>query len=106
LFSAVDRTCTAAGARLLKDWLAFPLIDLKSIQARQKKIEFWKADAVRLRGARESLRHLGDLERRIGKLLSSTASARDLLALAESLKIGFTIGSKIDSDLEKFLALQ
>lgn len=97
LFSAVDRTRTSAGARLLKQWLAFPLLQKEKILARQEQIAFWLSDTDKTRQVRELLKNLGDLERRIGKLLSSTASARDLLQLAESLQVGIEVASQLSS---------
>jgi DNA mismatch repair protein MutS len=95
LFSALDRTRTSAGARLLKQWLAFPLLQKEKILARQSQVEFWLNQSDKARQVRELLKNLGDLERRIGKLLSSTASARDLLQLAESLQVGLEVSAML-----------
>jgi DNA mismatch repair protein MutS len=91
LFSAVDRTRTSAGARQLKQWLAFPLLQKEKILGRQKQIEHWLKDSEKAKRVRDLLKNMGDIERRLGRLLSSAASARDLLALAESLQIGFEV---------------
>jgi DNA mismatch repair protein MutS len=95
LFSALDRTRTSAGARLLKQWLAFPLLQKEKILARQTAVEFWLSQSDKTRQVRELLKNLGDLERRIGKLLSSTASARDLLQLAESVQVGLEVSAML-----------
>src|SRR5262249_3510196 len=91
LFSAINRTRTSAGARHLKQWLAFPLLDRGEILSRQIKIETWMNHSDQPHQVSEMLKNLGDIERRIGKMLSSTASARDLLHLAESIHVGFEI---------------
>ena len=41
LFATINRTKTPAGARLLKNWLLFPLTDLKQIQDRQNQVSLW-----------------------------------------------------------------
>lgn len=91
LYNAINRTRTSSGARLLKDWMRFPLSDLKSIQDRQYQVSRWKSDAPRLKRLRELLVGMGDLERRIGRICSSVCSARDLVSLAEILDTGFQI---------------
>jgi DNA mismatch repair protein MutS len=88
LFSCMDRTRTSPGARLLKNRLAFPLINGDAIAKRQDKIARWIQNSDQTKRVRELLKNLGDIERRMGKLVSSTVSCRDLLALAESIKIG------------------
>ena len=39
LLDTLDRTITAMGARLLKQWIRYPLIDEKKIQARHDAVE-------------------------------------------------------------------
>jgi len=88
LFEAINRTKTSAGARLLKDWLRFPLADLEAISKRQNQVQKWKDDPARLKTLRELLKSMGDLERRLGRICSSVCSARDLLSLAEIIDVG------------------
>lgn len=88
LCESINRTKTSAGARLLKDWLRFPLGELSLIESRQEKIASWMSDVRRLKAARELLGGMGDLERRLGRICSTVCSARDLLSLAEILDVG------------------
>ena len=89
LLWALDRTMTAMGGRCLRRWIEAPLLDRRAIVARQDAI----ADLVngsrarRLRLAlRRLLRPMGDLERLAGRAGAGTASARDLVALADGLE--------------------
>jgi DNA mismatch repair protein MutS len=89
LLWAIDRTMTAMGGRCLRRWIEAPLLDRNAIVARQDGI----ADLVngsrarRLRLAlRRLLRPMGDLERLAGRAGAGTASARDLVALADGLE--------------------
>ena len=89
LLWALDRTMTAMGGRCLRRWIEAPLLDRPTIVARQDGI----ADLVngsqarRLRLAlRRLLRPMGDLERLAGRAGAGTASARDLVALADGLE--------------------
>ncbi len=88
LFQAINRTRTSNGARMLRSWLLWPLTDLDEILARQKEIGFWVERPAELKNFREVLGQLGDVERRIGKVHSSTFNARDLRAIAQSILSG------------------
>ena len=91
LLNAVDHTKTAAGARLLKHWLQFPLIDLQQIHARQEQIAFWIVQSEGLKAVRAVLATMGDIERRLGKIANPNCNSRDFLALAQSLRAGLTV---------------
>lgn len=90
-FTSIDRTKTTAGTRLLKNWLCFPLLDLESIQQRQKEIESWQSDFPLLKRVRDFLGQMGDLERRMGKVALPQVNARDLLSLSRSILLSFEV---------------
>lgn len=87
LYWALNRTRTAMGSRLLRNWLEFPLLDLGAIRSRQDGVEeivnnFRLRDEV---GA--ALKEISDLERIIGRVEWQLATPRDLLALGHSLSV-------------------
>ena len=86
LISILDRTQTAMGARLLKNWISRPLKKLSLIQKRQECVaEFYENKP--LRGNLTGLfKNIGDLERLISKVATARAVARDLTNLKHSLK--------------------
>jgi len=99
LLWALDRTMTAMGGRCLRRWIEAPLLDRAAITARQDGIgelvqgtskssgQGGGSAARRLRLAlRRLLRPMGDLERLAGRAGAGTASARDLVALADGLE--------------------
>ena len=86
LLWAVDRTRTAAGARLLRRWIEQPLIDLSDIHERQESVSELKERFIVRQELRESLQGMNDLERLGGKVALGSASGRDLLALAATLQ--------------------
>ncbi|OFZ31945.1 MAG: DNA mismatch repair protein MutS [Bdellovibrionales bacterium RIFCSPHIGHO2_01_FULL_40_29] len=88
LFKAIDRTKTSAGSRMLRQWLSFPLRNTEQIQARQEKITLFRDNMMELKKVREILVGMGDIERRMGKIAQPQCHGRDLLSLANSLKIG------------------
>lgn len=85
LFHTMDRTRTSGGARLLRQWMLFPLVSEEEIQKRWDLVEGWVLRPSVLRHLRESLGQIGDIERRFAKLSQPQANARDLLSLANSL---------------------
>ncbi|MFO7630396.1 MAG: DNA mismatch repair protein MutS [Prochlorococcaceae cyanobacterium] len=86
LLWALDRTMTAMGGRCLRRWIEAPLVDGAAITARADGVE----ELLRQRPLRLSLRRLlrpmGDLERLAGRAGAGSASARDLVALADGLE--------------------
>lgn len=91
LFTAMDRTQTSAGARTLRSWLAFPLLDLKEIEQRQQRVEDWGRNLPKLKSVREVLSKMGDIERRLSKLNQPQCNGRDLNALMSSIEAGVAV---------------
>ena len=87
LISVLDLTLTSMGARLLKDWLCYPLTDIKAIHQRLDAIEEIKEKTAGLRQVRKSLKYICDLERLGSKITMGLANARDLLTLQKTLKM-------------------
>jgi DNA mismatch repair protein MutS len=86
LLWALDRTHTAMGGRCLRRWIEAPLVDRAAILARQGGVsELVEGRSLRL-AVRRLLRPMGDLERLAGRAGAGTASARDLVALADGLE--------------------
>ncbi len=85
LLAVTDRTRTASGARLLRQTLAAPPVDLEFIAARHGAVGELAGDGVwrdELRGILDDIR---DLERLAAKTAFGRASPRDLGALRGSL---------------------
>ncbi|MCP9784739.1 DNA mismatch repair protein MutS [Cyanobium sp. N5-Cardenillas] len=86
LLWALDRTATAMGGRCLRRWIEAPLVDRAAILERQEAVsELVEQRPLRL-GLRRLLRPMGDLERLAGRAGAGSASARDLVALADGLE--------------------
>lgn len=85
LVHLLDQCRTPMGGRLLREWLARPLVDVARIQERQDAVESL-LDGRRREAVREHLRLVADLERLSAKAAQGTANARDLVALAGSLQ--------------------
>ena len=86
LLWALDRTHTAMGGRCLRRWIEAPLMEHAAILARQNGVSELVANRQLRVGVRRLLRPMGDLERLAGRAGAGTASARDLVALADGLE--------------------
>jgi DNA mismatch repair protein MutS len=86
LLWALDRTATAMGGRCLRRWIEAPLVERAAILVRQEAVgELVEHRPLRL-ALRRLLRPMGDLERLAGRAGAGSASARDLVALADGLE--------------------
>ncbi|WP_374643000.1 DNA mismatch repair protein MutS [Tabrizicola sp.] len=86
LLSAIDRTVTAGGARLLERRLSSPALDLGVIHARQAALGFL-LEAPSLRGRlRESLRRVPDMDRALSRLALDRDGPRDMAAIRAGLE--------------------
>ncbi len=92
LFSAVKRTQTSSGSRLLKSRILSPLTDLSSIEARLDRVEFFvKSKTEVCTEIRSQLPLVGDMERKLGKICSPSVHARDLLDLGNCIKASLNL---------------
>jgi len=85
LYSLLNTTQTAMGARLLRQWLHHPLRDRNLSMKRHEAI----ADLIqsgRYTELRQALRPVGDIERITARVALKTARPRDLSGLAASLQ--------------------
>lgn len=85
LLDEIDRTVTPMGGRLLRAWLTAPLLSLERIRERLDAVEELAFRAADRGKVRETLKVILDLERLVSRVALSTASPRDLVALARSL---------------------
>jgi DNA mismatch repair protein MutS len=83
--SVLDRTATAMGSRLLRDWLVRPLLDRNAIHARLEAVGELK-DLVQQRvSLRTTLRDVQDIARLGSRVTLGVAGPRELLALKQSV---------------------
>ncbi len=86
LIGVLDETATAMGARLLREWLLRPLVEVEAIEARHRAVGAALEDRGRRETVRGTLRALPDLARLVGRIGHASATARDLCALREALE--------------------
>ena len=87
LIAVLDQTRTPMGARLLRQWISQPLIELAPLQERQELISFFVEQTL-IRGELRSLfKSVGDIERTVNRIIQGIATPRDLVRLRESLRL-------------------
>ena len=86
LLGVLNATRTPMGARRLAAWIRQPLRRVADINTRLDCVEAFVKDRIRLSSLQSRLAGVRDLERLAAKVDSGRANARDLKALAESLR--------------------
>ena len=87
LLWVLDKTKTAMGARLLKNYIEQPLIMEDEINNRLDAIEAFNNDVITRDEIREYLNPIYDMERLMTRISLRTANPRDLIAFKSSLKL-------------------
>jgi DNA mismatch repair protein MutS len=87
LLGVIDQTITAMGARLLAQWMRYPLMDIEEIAARHAAVGEAKQNIHSRQGIRTTLKSIFDIERIGNKIVMGHANARDLTALKRSLQM-------------------
>jgi DNA mismatch repair protein MutS len=86
LLAVIDRTVTPIGARLLKHWLLYPLLDENMIRARHDGVQELVENFSLRQDLRRSLGRIQDLERLTGRVVAGSAIPRDLVAIKQTLQ--------------------
>ncbi|HYA93363.1 MAG TPA: DNA mismatch repair protein MutS [Thermodesulfobacteriota bacterium] len=86
LFWLLDETITLMGSRTLKQWLNYPLMDVKEIESRLEGVSELKEKMIERKRLRESLKGIQDIERLTSRIFLGHANARDLIGLKNSLQ--------------------
>ena len=85
LLDSVDKTVTAAGARLLERRIGSPSRHLETVSARTDAVDFLVSDQVLCQSLRTELRGVPDMDRALSRLSLDRGGPRDLAALRAGL---------------------
>ncbi|MCL4104927.1 UNVERIFIED_CONTAM: hypothetical protein GTU68_018634 [Idotea baltica] len=99
LIATIDRTVTAAGARLLERRVSGPSRDLTELGARHDAVAFFVDHAATRDDLRNALRKTPDIDRALSRAALDRAGPRDLVAIRTGLTQATTLHqqlSKID----------
>jgi len=87
LLACIDATRTGMGARLLEQWITFPLKRYSQIVARQDAVEELTADRARLAATAELLAACAQIDRITANIALARVRPRELVALAATLEV-------------------
>ena len=104
LLAAVDRTVTAAGARLLERRLSGPSRDLAVIGARLEAVRFLKDRPGLREGLRDTLRRVPDMDRALSRLALDRGGPRDLTAIRAGLAGALSVSETLVVGVPPLLA--
>ena len=87
LLWVLDKTRTAAGARLMRQWLEHPLLNVGAIIKRQNAVEELYNEYILREEIGALLDNVLDLERLVTKIVYGTANGKDLRSVAATISI-------------------
>lgn len=85
LVDTIDRCCSPMGARLLRQWLAMPVMDIKELEERYDSVQFFLDNEEAMRELQNYIGEVGDLERIISRAATGKILPREVLQLGRSL---------------------
>ena len=85
LFHVLDETVTSMGARRLRWWLNYPLVDPEKIRERLAAVSEIKEHHILRGDLRNALSRVYDLERLASRISMGVVNGRDLIALKTSI---------------------
>ena len=85
LLWVLDKTNTSMGGRLLRKWIAEPLVDVKEINKRLDAVQELKNSVILKDDIIEILKKVYDIERLVGKISYGNANGKDMISLKNSI---------------------
>ncbi|RIW18352.1 DNA mismatch repair protein MutS [Algoriphagus lacus] len=91
LIHILDQTVTPMGSRMMKKWMVLPLKEKKPIEERLNVVDFFYQNSTLIQEILVLLRHIGDLERLISKVVVGRANPREMNQIKRALKSALPI---------------
>jgi DNA mismatch repair protein MutS len=107
LLGVLDYTLTPMGARRLRQWILYPLLDAAAIRERQDGVEELAENYAARQDLRAELKGIQDIERLSARIAAGSAGPRDLVAVKDSLRLVISLKRKlVDLGAEIFTSLR
>ena len=87
LIDVIDYTKSAMGSRLLKRWLALPLVDQKEIEKRHDMVSYFYESQDVLSKVQSYINSICDIERLISKVATYKISPKEIILLKNALEV-------------------
>ena len=85
LVDVMDRCSSPMGARMLRSWLAMPVMDLQELEERYSVVQHFVDNQDDLRGLQAMIGEIGDLERIISRAAAGKIMPREVMQLRRGL---------------------
>ncbi|MCQ2144178.1 MAG: DNA mismatch repair protein MutS [Bacteroidales bacterium] len=85
LVDVVDKCQSPMGARMLRSWLAMPVMDIAELNSRYDVVDYFKGDSEALATIQEYIGNLGDLERILSRAATGKILPREVMQLGRGL---------------------
>jgi len=105
LVEPLDKCSTPMGARMLRTWLAMPIMDIKELNDRYDIVEHFVGAPELLEATQEDLGKLGDIERILGRMASGKAMPREVRQLGRALALSAPIRERLTDGPEALAKL-
>ncbi|EAZ81820.1 DNA mismatch repair protein MutS [Algoriphagus machipongonensis] len=86
LIQILDQTVTPMGSRMMKKWMVLPLKEKTAIEERLNVVDFFYQNSTLIEEIVSELKHIGDLERLISKVVVGRANPREINQIKKALK--------------------
>ena len=87
LVQTLDKCSSPMGARMLRSWLAMPILDRKELEARYDCVQYFTQNPQILDDTQLDLGKLGDMERILGRVATGKVNPRELMQLGRGLAL-------------------
>ncbi|MBO4634168.1 MAG: DNA mismatch repair protein MutS [Bacteroidales bacterium] len=96
LVQTLDKCSSPMGARMLRAWLAMPVLDLKELNARYDIVQYFTENPELLQDTQIDLGKLGDMERILGRIATGKAYPREVMQLGRGLALAGPIKARLE----------
>ena len=96
LVQTLDKCSSPMGARLLRAWLAMPILDRKELGARYDCVQYFTENPQILDDTQMDLGKLGDMERILGRIATGKAFPREVMQLSRGLALARPIKERLE----------
>jgi DNA mismatch repair protein MutS len=86
LLSVIDKTISPIGARLLRRWVALPLKDVETINARLNIVDYFIQNSEIQETVRSRIQEIGDIERIISRTSAGRVTPKEVIQLKIALR--------------------
>ena len=94
LVDVIDKCASPMGARLLRNWLALPLVDVGELNSRYDIIAFFLENNGLLQEIKQEIGEIGDMERILSRAATGRVAPRELVQLARGLSRTKTVSER------------